>query len=150
MNDSYQLNVRKLFERGCRIQSNNEVVTKIQGGYHRITYKQLQNRATKLASSLQQCGIKIGDRIGTFMFNNARHLMLYYAVPSMGAVLHTLNIRLHPKEISYLIQHANDQIICVDADLLPLFSFQVLPYLIEFFFGVGKNIYERFLLCHLK
>ena len=120
MNDSYQLNVRKLFERGCRIQSNNEIVTKIQGGYHRITYKQLQHRATKLASSLQQCGIKIGDRIGTFMFNNARHLMLYYAVPSMGAVLHTLNIRLHPKEISYLIQHANDQIIFVDADLLPL------------------------------
>ena len=107
MNDSYQLNLRKLFERGCRIQPQNEIVTKIKGGYHRITYKQLQLRSIKLASSLQKSGIKIGDRIGSFMWNNARHLMLYYAVPSMGCVLHTINIRLHPKELAYLIQHAD-------------------------------------------
>lgn len=120
MNDSYQLNLRKLFERGCRIQPKNEIVTKINGGYHRITYEQLQLRATKIASSLQKCGIKIGDRIGSFMWNNARHLMLYYAVPAMGSVLHTINIRLHPNELAYLIQHADNQIIFVDADLLPL------------------------------
>eukprot|EP00486_Rosalina_sp_Unknown_P005722 CAMPEP_0201570668 /NCGR_PEP_ID=MMETSP0190_2-20130828/13017_1 /ASSEMBLY_ACC=CAM_ASM_000263 /TAXON_ID=37353 /ORGANISM="Rosalina sp." /LENGTH=539 /DNA_ID=CAMNT_0047994439 /DNA_START=13 /DNA_END=1629 /DNA_ORIENTATION=+ len=120
MNDSYQLNLRKLFERGCRIQPKNEIVTKINGGYHRISYEQLQLRATKIASSLQKCGIKIGDRIGSFMWNNARHLMLYYAVPSMGCVLHTINIRLHPNELAYLIQHADNQVIFVDADLLPL------------------------------
>eukprot|EP01084_Bolivina_argentea_P313339 542617_1 len=120
MNDSYQLNLRKLFERGCRIQPTNEIVTKVKGGYHRITHKQLQHRATKLASSLQRMGIKIGDTVGSFMWNTARHLMLYYAIPSMGAVLHTINMRLHPHELAYLIQHANNRVIFVDADLLPL------------------------------
>lgn len=108
MNDSYQLNCRKLFERGCRIQPNNEIVTKIsKNRYHRTTYRQLQHDSTKLASSLTKLGINIGDRVGSFMWNNARHLMLYYAIPAMGSVLHTINIRLHPNELSYLIQHAN-------------------------------------------
>eukprot|EP01083_Nonionella_stella_P278689 947837_1 len=120
MNDSYQLNLRKLYERGCRIQPKNEIITKIAGGYHRLTYEHLQHRSTKIASSLKKLGIKIGDRIGSFMWNNARHLMLYYAIPSMGCVLHTINIRLHPKELAYLITHANNQALFVDADLLPL------------------------------
>ena len=107
MNDSYQLNLRKLYERGCRVQPNNEIVTKINSGYHRTTYKQLQLDATKLASCLHSLGIQIGDRIGSFMWNNTRHLMLYYTVPAMGCVLHTINIRLHPKELAYLIQHAD-------------------------------------------
>eukprot|EP00484_Ammonia_sp_Unknown_P030414 CAMPEP_0197036808 /NCGR_PEP_ID=MMETSP1384-20130603/14193_1 /TAXON_ID=29189 /ORGANISM="Ammonia sp." /LENGTH=578 /DNA_ID=CAMNT_0042467023 /DNA_START=27 /DNA_END=1763 /DNA_ORIENTATION=- len=120
MNDSYQLNLRKMFERGCRIQRNNEIVTRVDGGYHRMTYAQLQHRATRIASALQKCGVGIGDRVASFMWNNARHLMLYYAVPSMGCVLHTLNFRLHAKELAYLIQHADNQVIFVDADVLPL------------------------------
>ena len=89
MNDDYQLNLRNLYERGCRIQPNTEIVTKTDYGTHRMTYKQCQLRATRIASSLNKHGIKPGDRVGSFMWNNGRHLLLYYAVPSMGAVLHT-------------------------------------------------------------
>ena len=65
-------------------------------------------------------GISVGDRVGTFMWNNGRHMTLYYAVPSMGAVLHTLNIRLSAKELSYIIGHAADRVLFVDSSLLPL------------------------------
>lgn len=121
MNDSYQLNLRKLFERGCRIQPENEIVTHCSdGNHHRMNYIELQSRATKIASAISKLGLKIGDRIGSLMFNNGRHLILYYAIPSMGMVLHTINIRLHPNEIKYLINHANDQIIFIDYNLLPI------------------------------
>ncbi|MDH5738470.1 MAG: long-chain fatty acid--CoA ligase, partial [Gammaproteobacteria bacterium] len=65
-------------------------------------------------------GIKVGDRVASFMWNNYRHLELYQAVPSMGAVLHTLNIRLSPTDLEYIINHAEDRVIFVDEDLLPL------------------------------
>eukprot|EP00485_Elphidium_margaritaceum_P007939 CAMPEP_0202709576 /NCGR_PEP_ID=MMETSP1385-20130828/21673_1 /ASSEMBLY_ACC=CAM_ASM_000861 /TAXON_ID=933848 /ORGANISM="Elphidium margaritaceum" /LENGTH=563 /DNA_ID=CAMNT_0049368871 /DNA_START=25 /DNA_END=1716 /DNA_ORIENTATION=+ len=120
MNDAYQLNLRKLVERGARIQPNNEIVTKIDGGYHRTTHKQLQARATKMASALHKLGVQVGDRVATLMWNNVRHLMLYYAVPSMGCVLHAVNWRLHPTEIQYLIEHAQDRVLFVDVDLLPI------------------------------
>ena len=90
MGDDCQLNLRYLCERGARVQPNSEIVTKIAGGYHRTTYVEIQKQATKLASALSKNNINIGDRVGTFMWNNSRHMMLYYAVPSMGAVLHTL------------------------------------------------------------
>ena len=106
MNDSYQLNLRKLFERGCRIQPDNVVVTKVEGGYDRMTYRQLQQRATRTASALQREGISIGDRVASFMWNNGRHMILYYAIPAMGAVLQPMNIRLHPKELQYILQHS--------------------------------------------
>ena len=141
MNDDYQLNMRKLFERGCSIQPNNEIVTKVDNGTHRMTFKQCQQRAARMASSLSKHGIKAGDRIGTFMWNNARHFVLYYALPAMGGVLHTINIRLHPNELGYLIQHANDKIIFVDASLLPLFEKIPLSAL--------KNV-EKFIICGLN
>lgn len=107
MNDDYQLIIRKLMDRGPRVQPNTEVLTAIAGGgYHRMTWLQVQKRGTQLASALSKIGVKPGDRVGTFMWNNGRHLQLYYAVPSMGAVLHTINIRLSPKELQYIIEHA--------------------------------------------
>lgn len=124
MNDDFQLNLRILLERGCRIQPDTEVVTLIENGNatHRMTYKQVQERATRLASSLDKFGVKPGDRIGTFMFNNARHLLIAYSVPCMGAVFHGINFRLHPNELEYIITHANDKVIFIDAQLLPLFE----------------------------
>ena len=123
MGDDYQLNLRYLCQRSAKVQPNSEIVTRIADGkYHRITYKRAQEIATQLASALSKQGIKIGDRIGTFMWNNSRHMCLYYAVPSMGAVLHTLNIRLSKKELSYIINHAKDKIIFVDATILKLFE----------------------------
>ena len=95
MNDDYQLNLRKLFERGCRIQPDNEIVTRTDIGYHRITYRQLQARSTRLASAMSKAGI------------NTRHFMLYYALPAMAAVLQPMNIRLHPNELSCILQHSH-------------------------------------------
>ena len=121
MNDGFQLNLRYLMDRGVRTQADTEIVTRISGGkYSKMTYREAQQRAKRIACSLQKLGISIGDRIGTFMWNNGRHMTLYYAVPSMGAVLHTLNIRLAPHELSYIIGHAADRVLFVDASLLPL------------------------------
>merc|ERR1719206_488146 len=119
MNDSYQLSLRRLFERGPRHQPLNEIVTRVDRGYHRMTYTQLQLRATRLASALSSLGIRVGDRISTFMWNNGRHMALYYAIPAMGAVLQPINIRLHPKELQYIIEHSGTRAIFIDADLLP-------------------------------
>ena len=78
----------------------------IANGYHKMTWKDVQARGTQIASALSKIGVKIGDRVGTFMWNNGRHMTLYYGVPAMGAVLHTINIRLGPNELKYIITHA--------------------------------------------
>ena len=72
----------------------------------------------RLASALHKFGVKVGDRVATFMWNNGRHYQAYHAVPSMGAVLHTLNIRLGSADLSYIINHADDCVVFIDADLL--------------------------------
>ena len=109
----------KLMDRAALIAPNEEVVTLTNGGVHRQTYAQTRARACQLANALRASGIGIGDRVATFMWNNYRHLEAYHAVPSMGAVLHTLNIRLGPDDLAYIINHAHDRLIMVDADLLP-------------------------------
>ena len=97
-----------------------EVVTQQADGTHRQTLKQTWNRANQVAHALNNHGIGISDRVGSFMWNNYRHLELYQGVPSMGAVLHTLNIRLSPVDLEYIINHADDRVIFADEDLLPL------------------------------
>ena len=109
-----------LLDRGTRMQPENEIVTLIEGGSHRITYRQHQGRVYQLASALKAWGVNVGDRVGTFMWNTARHLQCYHALPSMGAVLNTLNIRLAPAELAYIIGHAECRVIILDADLLPM------------------------------
>lgn len=89
-------------------------------GTHRQTLKQTWDRANQVAHALNSHGIEVGDRIGSFMWNNYRHLELYQGLPSMGAVLHTLNVRLSPTDLEYIINHAGDRVIFADEDLLPL------------------------------
>lgn len=110
----------RILGRGAILDPEIEVVTMQADGTHRQTLKQTWDRANQVAHALNKQGIKIGDRIGSFMWNNYRHLELYQAVPSMGAVLHTLNIRLSPTDLEYIINHANDRVIFADEDLLPL------------------------------
>jgi len=110
----------RLMERGPLINPREEIVTRTEGGLHRQTYADLGRRARQLAAALSSAGIRIGDRIGSFLWNNHRHLELYYAIPSMGAVLHTLNIRLSARDLEYIINHAGDRVVFVDEDLLPL------------------------------
>src|SRR5205085_9351206 len=87
---------------------------------HRYTYREWDKRTMQLASALQKGGVKQGDRIATFGWNTYRHLELYFAIPCIGAVLHTLNVRLFAEQLVYIINNAEDQIIFVDGDLVPL------------------------------
>ncbi|MFK8019291.1 MAG: long-chain fatty acid--CoA ligase [Pseudomonadales bacterium] len=110
----------RILGRGAQLDPEVEVVTLQAEGSHRQTLAQTWNRANQLAHALDKHGIEIGDRVASFMWNNYRHLELYQAIPSMGAVLHTLNIRLGPADLEYIINHANDRVIFVDEDLLAL------------------------------
>ena len=115
-----QLLMSRILGRGAQLDPNEEVVTLMPNCTHRQTLKATWQRANQVAGALSAMGIKEGDRVGSFMWNNYRHLELYQAVPSMGAVLHTLNIRLGAADLEYIINHAGDRVIFADEDLLPL------------------------------
>ncbi|MFM1895924.1 MAG: hypothetical protein RLZZ385_998 [Pseudomonadota bacterium] len=111
----------RILGRGAQLDPQTEIVTLQPGGKkHRQTNQQTWDRANQLAFALADMGIRVGDRVASFMWNNHRHLELYQGVPSMGAVLHTLNIRLPPSDLEYIINHAQDRVIFADEDLLPL------------------------------
>jgi len=88
----------------------------------RYTYAQFASRSAQLANALARLGVKPGDRVATLCWNHQAHLEAYFAVPAMGAVVHTLNLRLHPNELGYIANHAEDVVVIVDRSLLPLFS----------------------------
>ena len=110
----------RILDRGARVSPNSEIVTATESGVRRQTAREVRDRAHQLAHALADAGIGIGDRVGTFMWNSSRHLEAYHAIAGMGAVLHTLNIRLSDNDLEYIIGHAQDRLIIVDADLLPL------------------------------
>jgi fatty-acyl-CoA synthase len=109
----------RLMDRGATIQPDVEVVTATAEGVRRQTMRETRDRAHQLAHALAAAGVEVGDRVGTFMWNGARHLEAYHAISCMGAVLHTLNIRLSDTDLEYIVNHAEDKVILVDADLLP-------------------------------
>jgi fatty-acyl-CoA synthase len=103
-----------------RLYHDKPVVTqRAEGAPARSTYGEVAVRARRLASALAKAGIRPGDRVATFAFNTQRHLECYFAVPCMGAVLHTLNVRLFDDQLEYIINHAEDQIIFCDRSVLP-------------------------------
>jgi len=110
----------RILGRGALLDPEVEVVTQQINGTHRQTLGKTWARANQVANALRDHGIKVGDRVGSFMWNNYYHLELYQGVPSMGSVLHTLNIRLSPADLEYIINHAGDKVIFADEDLLPL------------------------------
>ena len=116
----YPLTLHHIFWRLERLFGNKQVVTKRETGIHRYTYADLVKRVYRLANALTEMGIKPGDRVGTLAWNNYRHLELYYAVPLLGAVLHTLNMRLFPDQLEFVIRDGADRFIFVDASLLPV------------------------------
>jgi len=109
-----------ILDRGAKVAPTEEIVTLTETGVRRQTYKQTRDRAHQLAHALRAAGIEVGDRVGTFMWNGSRHLEAYHACAGMGAVLHTLNVRLSDKDLEYIIDHAQDKVIIADADVLPL------------------------------
>src|SRR6267143_5620695 len=116
----YELSLQHILWRIERLHQRKEVVTKREQGVHRMTNREMVPRINRLAGALKGLGVKPGDRVATLAFNNYRHLELYYAVPCMGAVLHTLNLRLFPQHLEFIINDAEDKVLFVDQSLLPL------------------------------
>ncbi|MGB1249579.1 MAG: long-chain fatty acid--CoA ligase [Candidatus Promineifilaceae bacterium] len=117
----YQLTIDKIIEHANRLYPSKKVVTKLpDGAFHEYTYADMYRRVKRLAKALTQLGVEPGDRVGTFAWNNYQHMELYYGIPGAGAVCHTLNIRLFPDQLEYVVNHAADKVIFIDASLLPL------------------------------
>ena len=110
----------RLVERGARVAPDVDIVTATASGTRRQSLAETRDRAHQLAHALHDYGIRPGDRIGTFMWNGSCHLEAYHAAAGMGAVLHTLNMRLSPDDLVYIIGHAQDGLIIADADTLPI------------------------------
>jgi fatty-acyl-CoA synthase len=121
------LQISRLLEHGATVHGTSEVITWTGDGARRMTFAELGATAAQLAHALHDdLGVTSDQRVGTFMWNNAEHLVAYAAVPSMGAVLHTLNLRLFPDQLTYIANHAEDSVIIVDSTLIPLLA-RVLP-----------------------
>ena len=112
----------RLIERGAKVQPNAEIVTATARGTRRRSLAATRDRAHQLAHALAAAGVRPGDRVGTFLWNGSRHLEAYHACAGMGAVLHTLNLRLGPADLEYIIRHGETGIIIADADTLPLLA----------------------------
>jgi len=119
----FPLVLSHLIERAEHYFPRSEIVSTLPDGTRRhATYGDFARRARKLANALTALGVKPGDRVATFCWNHQAHLECYFAVPAMGAVVHTLNLRLHADEIGYIAGHAEDVVVIVDQCLLPLFE----------------------------
>ena len=125
----YPLTIDRILEHAHRMYPHKEIATKQpDGSMHRYTYHDFYRRVKQAANALAELGIESGDRVGTFSWNNYQHLELYYAIPCSGAVCHTLNIRLAPDQLAFIINHAEDKVVFIDGTLLPLFE-RVAPHL---------------------
>jgi fatty-acyl-CoA synthase len=120
MQDDYQLTLRHVLERMRGVSGDKRVVTLTDDGTRSATYAELGERVDRLCRALESLGIEPGDRVATFMWNSQQHLEVYVGVPCMGAVLHTLNIRLFAEQLTYIANHAEDQIVFVDDSLVPV------------------------------
>lgn len=114
------LTMTQMIKRAEMFFPKKEVVSRTETGIHTFTYKEIADRTRRLASSLEQLGVNRGDKVGTLAWNHHRHLEAYFAIPCKGAVLHTINIRLSPQHIVYIINHAEDRVLLIDPDLVPL------------------------------
>jgi fatty-acyl-CoA synthase len=115
----YPLTVTSLYRRGRDVFGDSAVVTFDGQASQRATFRTVAKRVERLAAALARLGIREGDRVGTFSWNNQQHQEAYLAVPCMGAVLHTLNLRLPPEQLAWIINHAEDEVIIVDESLAP-------------------------------
>ena len=122
------LTVTGLMRYGTTVYGDSEVVTCTADGVRRQSYAETGARAAQLAGALRDLGVDGDQRVATLLWNNSEHLEAYLAVPSMGAVLHTLNLRLDHKQLSYIANHAADYVIITEPTLVPLVA-AILPSL---------------------
>ncbi|KWX25540.1 long-chain fatty acid--CoA ligase [Mycolicibacterium wolinskyi] len=123
----WPLTITAILRHACGVNGDRTVTTATgQGGYRTTSYREVGEQAARLAHALRGLGITEDERVGTFMWNNTEHLTAYLALPAMGAVLHTLNIRLSPEQIAFIANEAEDRVIIADSSLIPLLA-PVLP-----------------------
>ena len=120
------LTVAEILRYAVTVHGDRVVTTATGDGFRHATYREVGKRAARLANALRRLGIDGDQRVATFMWNNQEHLEAYVAIPSMGAVLHTLNIRLFPEQIEFVAYEAEDQVVIVDVSLIPILA-PVLP-----------------------
>ena len=119
----YPLTVDRLLEHAVQLYPRKQVSTLLPDGtLHRYRYADLYQRSRRLARALVKLGVRPGDRVGTFSWNNYQHLELYFAIPGAAAVCHTLNIRLFAEQLAYVVNHAEDRVVFIDATLLPVYE----------------------------
>ena len=116
-----QLLISTVIEHGAKVYRDREIVSRtVEGPIHRYTFADLHHRSKQLAGALTAMGVKPADRIATLAWNGYRHLELYYGVSGMEAICHTLNPRLHPSQLIYILNHAEDRYLFTDLTFLPL------------------------------
>ncbi len=136
---SQPLLISSIIVHADRYFGGNEIVSRrVEGDIHRYTYRDCHKRSRQLANALATLGVKIGDRVATLAWNGYRHMEAYYGVSGSGAVLHTINPRLHPEQIAYIANHAEDQYLMFDLTFLPL---------VEAFAAHCKTIKGYVLMC---
>src|SRR3954468_24659129 len=114
------LTVATIFRHAEQHHGDVPIVTNTPGGRVRTTYAEWAQRTRRLGGVLDTLGITADGRVGTFGWNSHPHLELYFAPPASGRVLHTLNIRLFPEQLTYIANHAEDEVVFVDRSVLPL------------------------------
>ncbi|SNS63269.1 fatty-acyl-CoA synthase [Noviherbaspirillum humi] len=118
---SQPLLISSIIQHADRHFGSNEIVSRrVEGDLHRYTYRDCHRRAKQMANALKSLDVTIGDRVATLAWNGYRHLELYYAISGSGAVMHTINPRLHPEQIAYIVNHAEDQYLFFEINFLPL------------------------------
>jgi len=117
----YPLTLSTIFRRAEAVYPRHEVVWRCADkSLQRYTYGDFAVRARRLARALRDLGVKPGERVATLGWNHGPHLEAYFGIPLMGGVLHTLNLRLHPDELAFIVNDADDRVVLVDEMLLPL------------------------------
>jgi 3-(methylthio)propionyl---CoA ligase len=118
---NHPLLISSLIDHAERHHPDGEIVSRrVEGDLHRYTWKDVAARARKVAHALDGLALKMGDRVATLAWNGYRHLELYFGISGTGRVLHTLNPRLHPQQLAWIVNHAEDQVLCFDMTFLPL------------------------------
>jgi acyl-CoA synthetase (AMP-forming)/AMP-acid ligase II len=124
----FPLTLSTIFRRAEQLFGRREIVSRLPDkSIHRYTFAEWAGRTRRLARGLTDLGIRPGDRVATLAWNHGAHLETYFGIPLIGGVLHTLNLRLHPQELAYIVNHADDRAVLVDETLLPLWE-QVRPH----------------------
>ncbi len=117
----WPLTVNKILEHALLQNGNREIVTRrVEGDIHRTTYAELFQKSKRVSSALLDAGIGLGDRVATLGWNSARHMAAWYGTMGIGAVLHTINPRLHPEQVAWIANHAEDKVLIFDTTFLPI------------------------------